>query len=86
MDDVRSGRNRLGPWTSSVSAAGTRFDNGCLASVTAMKSLLGCAYRGAVIAYGVFINTVVEFFIVAFTIFLVVRQINKWRGPVEKKA
>ena len=41
---------------------------------------------GAVIAYGVFINTVVEFFIVAFTIFLVVRQINKWRGPVEKKA
>jgi len=41
---------------------------------------------GAVIAYGTFINTVVEFFIVAFTIFLVVRQINKWRGPVEKKA
>jgi large conductance mechanosensitive channel len=41
---------------------------------------------GAVIAYGTFINTVVEFFIVAFTIFLVVRQIKKWRGPVEKKA
>jgi large conductance mechanosensitive channel len=41
---------------------------------------------GAVIAYGAFINTVVEFFIVAFTIFLVVRQINKWRGPVAKKA
>lgn len=41
---------------------------------------------GAVIAYGAFINTVVEFFIVAFTIFLVVRQINRWRGPVEKKA
>ena len=41
---------------------------------------------GAVIAYGAFINTVVEFFIVAFTIFLVVRQINKWRGPVPTKA
>ncbi|MGE5836763.1 MAG: large conductance mechanosensitive channel protein MscL [Acidobacteriota bacterium] len=40
---------------------------------------------GAVIAYGAFINTVVEFFIVAFTIFLVVRQINKWRGPVVTK-
>jgi large conductance mechanosensitive channel len=39
---------------------------------------------GAVIAYGTFINTVLEFFLVAFSIFLVVRQINKWRGP--KKA
>src|SRR6185503_10294493 len=29
---------------------------------------------GAVLAYGQFINTVVEFFIVAFAIFLVVRQ------------
>jgi large conductance mechanosensitive channel len=35
---------------------------------------------GAVIAYGQFLNIVVEFFIVAFSIFLVVRQINKWRG------
>jgi large conductance mechanosensitive channel len=33
-----------------------------------------------VIRYGIFINTVVEFFVIAFTIFLVVRQINKWRG------
>jgi large conductance mechanosensitive channel len=37
--------------------------------------------QGAVLAYGVFLNTVVEFFIVAFSIFLVVRQINRWRGP-----
>jgi large conductance mechanosensitive channel len=36
---------------------------------------------GAVIALGQFVNTVVEFFIVAFSIFLVVRQINKWRTP-----
>jgi len=36
---------------------------------------------GAVVfAYGAFINTIVEFFIVAFAVFLMVRQINKWRG------
>ena len=41
---------------------------------------------GAVIAYGAFINTVVEFLIVAFVIFMIVRQINRWRGtPAEKK-
>lgn len=37
-----------------------------------------------VLAYGAFINTIVEFFIVAFSIFLVVRQINRMRGT--KKA
>jgi len=37
-----------------------------------------------VLAYGSFINTIVEFFIVAFSIFLVVRQINRMRGT--KKA
>jgi large conductance mechanosensitive channel len=37
-----------------------------------------------VLAYGAFINTIVEFLIVAFSIFLVVRQINRLRGP--KKA
>src|SRR5262245_610092 len=44
------------------------------------------AAKAPVLGYGVFINTVVEFFIVAFSVFLVIRQINKWRGPVEKKA
>ena len=39
---------------------------------------------GAVVAYGVFINNVIEFFVVAFTIFMVVRQINKWRGTPVK--
>jgi large-conductance mechanosensitive channel len=33
-----------------------------------------------VVAYGMFLNTCVEFLIVAFTIFLVVRQMNKLRG------
>jgi large conductance mechanosensitive channel len=32
-----------------------------------------------VLAYGVFINTVFEFLVVAFSIFLVVRQINRLR-------
>jgi large conductance mechanosensitive channel len=39
---------------------------------------------GAVIAYGAFINNIIEFLIVAFTIFILVRQINKWRGPKAK--
>jgi large conductance mechanosensitive channel len=34
----------------------------------------------AVIAYGMLIQNVFEFLVIAFTIFLVVRQINKWRG------
>lgn len=34
---------------------------------------------GPVLAYGAFINTVVEFFVIAFSIFLVVRQINRLR-------
>lgn len=34
----------------------------------------------SVIAYGQFLNICIEFFIIAFSIFLVVRQINKWRG------
>ena len=33
-----------------------------------------------VLAYGAFINVVVEFLVIAFTIFLVVRQINRFRG------
>jgi len=39
---------------------------------------------GAVVAYGSFINNVIEFFVVAFTIFLVVRQINRMRGTPPK--
>jgi len=35
-----------------------------------------------VIGYGVFLNTVLEFLIVAFTVFLLVRQVNKLRKPV----
>jgi large conductance mechanosensitive channel len=35
-----------------------------------------------VIGYGVFLNTVLEFLIVAFAVFLLVRQINKLKKPV----
>ena len=38
------------------------------------------ADKAPILAYGMFINTVVEFFIVAFSVFLVVRQINRLRG------
>jgi large conductance mechanosensitive channel len=34
-----------------------------------------------VLAYGSFINTVVQFLLIAFSIFLVMRQINRMRGP-----
>ena len=35
----------------------------------------------AVISYGTFINTVIDFVIVAFVIFLVVRQVNRFKKP-----
>lgn len=41
---------------------------------------------GAVIAYGSFINTCIEFLIVAFTIFIIVRQINRLRQPAPVKS
>jgi len=41
------------------------------------------AAGAATINYGVFINTVIYFIIVAFVIFLVVRQVNRMRRPAE---
>ncbi len=38
-----------------------------------------------VVAYGVFINTIIDFLIVAFVIFLVIRQMNKMKKEQEKK-
>ena len=38
----------------------------------------------ATINYGSFINTVIDFVIVAFAIFLLVRQVNRWNKPEEK--
>ena len=41
---------------------------------------------GAVVAYGAFLNNIIEFFIVAFSIFIVVKQINRFRGTPPAKA
>jgi large conductance mechanosensitive channel len=35
-----------------------------------------------VFAYGIFINTVIEFLIIAFCLFLVIKQVNRFKRPV----
>ena len=52
------------------------LDGGTYASVEAAK-----AAGAPTINYGLFINTIIEFVIVAFAVFLVVKQINRLRGP-----
>ena len=39
------------------------------------------AAGAATINYGVFLNTILDFVIVAFAIFLLVRQVNRWNKP-----
>ncbi len=46
------------------------------------KSLAEAKAAGAAtVNYGVFLNTILDFLIVAFAIFLLVRQVNKMRAP-----
>lgn len=52
------------------------LDGGVYPSIAAAK-----AAGAPTINYGLFINTVIEFVIVAFAVFLIVRQINRLRGP-----
>ena len=40
----------------------------------------------AVIAYGSFINTVIDFLLIAFAVFVVIKQINRMRKPEEEPA
>ncbi len=48
------------------------------------NSLAQAQEAGSVtINYGMFINTVIDFFIIAFVVFLLVKQINKLEKPVE---
>ena len=48
----------------------------------AYPTLAAAREAGApVVAYGAFLNTILEFLIVAFAIFLLVRQINRLRPP-----
>jgi large conductance mechanosensitive channel len=44
------------------------------------------AAGAATINYGLFLNTVVDFLIVALVIFLLVRQINRWNKPAPAAA
>src|SRR6204780_199471 len=39
------------------------------------------AAGAATINYGLFINSIIDFLIVAFVIFLLVRQVNRWNKP-----
>jgi len=41
------------------------------------------ADKAAVLAYGLFINTAIEFLIIAFVIFMIVKQVNRFQKPVE---
>lgn len=40
----------------------------------------------ATINYGVFINTVINFIIVAFVLFLLIRQVNRWTAKPDASA
>ncbi len=44
------------------------------------------ADKAPTLAYGLFINTVIEFLIVAFVIFLVVKQVNRFMKPAAAPA
>lgn len=59
-----------------LSLSGTHYD-----SLAAAK-----AAGAPTINYGMFLNNVVDFVIVAFVIFLVVRQVNRWKKPVPAAA
>jgi large conductance mechanosensitive channel len=55
-----------------VSLSGTHYD-----------SLVAAKAAGApTINYGLFLNNVIDFLIVAFVIFMVIRQVNRWKKPV----
>jgi large conductance mechanosensitive channel len=51
------------------------------AKVAAGLSLADAKKTGPVLAYGNFLNSLVQFLIVAFAIFLVVKAVNKLRAP-----
>ncbi len=45
------------------------------------------AHNAATLNYGIFLNTVINFLIVAFAVFLVVQQVNRWtKKPVPAAA
>ncbi len=44
------------------------------------------AANAATINYGTFLNTIIDFLIVAFVIFMMVRQVNRWNKPAPAPA
>ncbi|MDX2065312.1 MAG: large conductance mechanosensitive channel protein MscL [Fimbriimonadaceae bacterium] len=54
--------------------------------VAAGLSLADAKKAGPVLAYGSFLNSIVQFAIVAFAIFLVVKAVNRLRGPEPEAA
>ena len=44
-----------------------------------------CCLSAATINHGLFINTIINFIIVAFAIFIVIRQINRFKREEEAK-
>lgn len=57
------------------------LSGGTYASLAAAK-----AAGAPVIAYGQFLNTIINFLIVAFVIFLAVKQVNRFKKPVDAPA
>jgi large conductance mechanosensitive channel len=37
-----------------------------------------------ILAYGLFVNTVIEFLIIAFVLFIVIKQVNRFKKPAEE--
>lgn len=59
----------------------------CLKSGVHPASLAEAQAQGIpVIAYGTFLNTIIEFLIIAFAVFLVIKQINRFFPKEEAKA
>jgi large conductance mechanosensitive channel len=57
------------------------LDGGTYATIADAK-----AVKAPTLNYGIFINTIIEFLIVAFAVFLLVRQINQLKGPAPAPA
>ncbi|RJQ34373.1 large-conductance mechanosensitive channel protein MscL [Candidatus Parcubacteria bacterium] len=52
-------------------------------AVTLKKATVG--HEAIILHYGAFINTIVDFVIIAFAIFIVIRQINRFKKKEEEK-
>lgn len=75
------------PLVGSVTPGGLNFSNKfiALSSQVTATSLLEAKDQGAVLAYGNFISVALNFFIVAFAMFMVVKAINRAKRTLEKE-